>query len=135
MDTSPVIYFVEKHSVFGPIVAEIFRRFEIGPLMGVASALTYTETLTKPLSAGDGVLIRSYRHLLSRAPGIICPSLGRETAERAAQLRASYRLTTPDALHIAAALSARCDAFLTGDIALKRVAAEIQVLVVSELTL
>jgi predicted nucleic acid-binding protein len=55
-------------------------------------------------------------------------------AERAAQLRAQYNLRTPDALHVASALEAACDAFLTNDLGLKRVT-ELRVLVLDELQL
>ncbi len=55
-------------------------------------------------------------------------------AERAAALRARYHLRLPDALQIAVALEAGCEAFLTNDRALKRVA-ELRVLVLDELEL
>lgn len=55
-------------------------------------------------------------------------------AEQAADLRARYNLRTPDAVQIATAIDTGCDAFLTNDIALKRVT-EICVIVLSELTL
>ena len=42
-------------------------------------------------------------------------------AERAAELRAQFTLRTPDALQIASALSANCEAFLTNDRQLRRV--------------
>jgi predicted nucleic acid-binding protein len=42
-------------------------------------------------------------------------------AEQAAELRAQFNIHTPDALQIAAALSAGCEAFLTNDRRLKRV--------------
>jgi len=53
-------------------------------------------------------------------------------AEQAARLRAQYRLRTPDAIHIATAMIAGCDAFLTNDRDLKRVQA-IRVLILDEL--
>ena len=55
-------------------------------------------------------------------------------AESAADLRARYNLRTPDALHVAAGIDARCDAFLTNDTGIKRVT-EIAVLVLDELEL
>ena len=51
-----------------------------------------------------------------------------QIAERAAHLR------TPDALQVATALDAGCDALLTNDLGLKRVA-EMRVLVLDELEL
>jgi len=57
-----------------------------------------------------------------------------ETAKRAATLRAKYNLRTPDALQVATALEFDCQAFLTNDIALKRVT-ELRVLILDELEL
>ena len=55
-----------------------------------------------------------------------------EIGDRAAQLRVKYNLQLTDALQIATALEARCEAFLTNDTQLKR-AVELKVLVVAEL--
>jgi predicted nucleic acid-binding protein len=53
-------------------------------------------------------------------------------AARAAELRARYRLKLADALQLALALQAGCEAFLTNDLALRRVA-ELRVLVLDDL--
>ena len=55
-----------------------------------------------------------------------------DVAESAADLRARYNLRTPDAVQIAAALNADCEAFITNDNGLKRVS-EIRVLALEEL--
>jgi predicted nucleic acid-binding protein len=41
--------------------------------------------------------------------------LPRDVCRLAAQIRAEHRLKTPDALHVAAAIDARCDEFWTND--------------------
>ena len=61
-------------------------------------------------------------------------ALDARMAEIAADLRARYRLRTPDALQIAAALVTGCEAFLTNDAALRRVT-DLQVLVLDELAI
>ncbi len=38
-----------------------------------------------------------------------------EVIDRATSLRASYGFTTPDAIHLASAIQAKADIFLTGD--------------------
>ena len=53
-------------------------------------------------------------------------------AQQAAELRAKYNLTLPDALQVATALAAGCEAFLTNDVMIKRVT-ELDVLVLSDL--
>jgi predicted nucleic acid-binding protein len=55
-------------------------------------------------------------------------------AESAADLWARYNLRTPDALHVATAIDARCDVLLTNDAEIKRIR-EIVVLVLDELEL
>ena len=52
----------------------------------------------------------------------------------AAGFRARYHLLLPDALQIAVALEAGCEAFLTNDLTLKRVT-DLRVLVLDELKL
>ena len=49
-------------------------------------------------------------------------------------MRARYNLRTPDALHVATAVPAGCDAMLTNDAQLKRVQ-ELSILVLDELEL
>ena len=53
-------------------------------------------------------------------------------AEYAAELRAKYRLRTPDALQVSTAISTGCQAILTNDKNWKRVT-ELQVIIVDEL--
>jgi predicted nucleic acid-binding protein len=55
-----------------------------------------------------------------------------KTATSAADLRARYNLRTPDALQVATAIAAGCDAFLTNDAALQCVS-ELRVLVLDQL--
>jgi len=60
--------------------------------------------------------------------------IGPDIAEKAADLRARYNLRTPDALQVATALYAGCDAILTNDAAMARVT-ELSVLVIDDLHL
>jgi predicted nucleic acid-binding protein len=53
-------------------------------------------------------------------------------ADSAARLRARYNLRTPDALHVATAINAGCQAFLTNDNTLKRVT-ELSILILDDL--
>ena len=90
-------------------------------------------TLAYPLQQPHPELAEVYRELLLRSDRVESLPLDYAMAEAAAGLRARYRLRTPDAVQIAAALSAGCEAFLTNDINLLCVA-EIRVLVVDHLT-
>jgi len=133
-DTAPVIYFVEAHPQYDALMTEVFQRVADGALTGCTSVVTLTEVFVHPLRHGDTHLQRQYRDLLLNSDNFETRSVDPHIAERAADLRARYNLRTPDALQIAAALAAGCDAFLTNDAALKRVS-ELRVLVLEELEL
>ena len=133
-DTPPIIYFVEQHPRYDPLVTEVFRGIEDGHLMGVTSAIALVEVLVHPYRHGDTDLAEQYRDLLLDSENFDVWSVGPSLAEDAAGLRAQYNLRTPDALQVAAALSAGCEAILTNDPHLKRVT-EIDVLVLNELEL
>ena len=55
-------------------------------------------------------------------------------AERAAYLRAKYSIKSPDALQLASAIEAGCEAFLTHDFGLRRIT-DIKILIVGEIEL
>jgi predicted nucleic acid-binding protein len=133
-DTAPIIYFVEAHPTYDALVTEIFQRVDDGTLTGVTSVISLCEVLIHPLRRGDAHLEQEYHNLLVGAANFQTLLINVDIAERAADLRARYNLRTPDALQIAAALDAGCQAFLTNDAALKRVT-ELQVLVLDELEL
>ena len=75
-----------------------------------------------------------YREYLTGAPGVRLLPLDHNSAERAADLRASYGLRLPDAFQIAACLGAGATVFLGNDTKLRQVR-ELRIVLVSELTL
>ena len=77
-------------------------------------------------------LEQAYRGILLRSHHITLRAIDVPTAEKAAQLRATYTLRTPDAFQVATALQAGCQAFLTNDHGLLRVTG-IRVLVLDDL--
>jgi predicted nucleic acid-binding protein len=120
-DTSPFIYFIERHPNYVSLLREIFRRVDSGSITGCSSVVTVTEVLTRPKQLGDTALVQEYRSLLLQGRNFSVVPVDAAIAELAADLRASYRLRTPDALQIATAIQAGCKAFLTNDGALQRV--------------
>lgn len=132
MDTAPFIYFVEEDPRYDTRVTPVFQRIADGSLIGVTSIITLVEVLVQPYALGASHLISEYRDLLLNSAGLRTIEIDADIAERAAELRARYRLRTPDALQLAAALSAGCQAFLTNDHNLARVA-ELRVLTLDEL--
>jgi len=111
---------------------DIFRRVDEGNPQIVTSVITLTEILVLPIETGNQAYELAYREMLLNTESIRLERVSVAIAEQAAHLRARYNLRTPDALHIATAITAGCDAFLTNDRALRR-ADVIRVLVLDEL--
>ncbi len=134
LDTSAFIYFVERHPRYVRLAREIFRRIDGGQLVGRSSVITLTETLTLPKRTADAALERGYRLMLFESRNLQLLDVNAAIADSAADLRARHNLRTPDAIQIATALAAGCEAFLTNDRDLRRVEA-LSILVLDELTL
>jgi len=71
--------------------------------------------LVVPYRANDAALAARYEALLTRSRGVRMIDVTRDQLRRAAQLRASTGLRTPDALQLTAARDSGCSAFLTND--------------------
>ena len=133
-ETAPLIYYVEEHPTYVAKMDAIIATIEERPIEAVSSVITLTEVLTHPLKLSNARLVLEYRDILLHSGGFRLLTITARIAESAAALRARYNLRTPDALHVAAGIDARCDAFLTNDTGIKRVT-EIAVLVLDELEL
>jgi len=115
LDTAIFIYFIEEHPQFLPLVEPVFAAIDAGSLEGVTSGLTLLETLVAPYRAGNAPLAERYNALLTSSRGIRFIDLHRPLLRAAAQLRATVRVKTPDALQLTAALGANCATYLTND--------------------
>jgi predicted nucleic acid-binding protein len=134
LDTSPFIYFVERHPLYVDIMRNVFKRITDGDFEAFSSVITLTGVLVQPLRQNNQTLADEYRDLLYNGVNFKILPLIPSTAESAADLRARYNLRTPDALQIATALENGCDAFLCNDKSLKRVT-ELKILILDELEL
>ncbi len=120
VDTSPVIYSVEENVIYSELLEPLWRELEAGQIMVVSSELILLETLVVPLRNNDTVLIAAYENILTRSDLDLFP-ITAQILREAAHLRATTNLKTPDAMHAATALSAKCTQFLTNDVAFRRV--------------
>jgi len=133
LDTAPVIYYVEKNPQYLPQTDAIFNLLDQGAFTAVTSPITLAECLVYPYRQGNVRVQQDFTELIVHGYSTLCIGIDEKVGVKAAQLRASYNLVLPDALQIACALAAGCDAFLSNDIALKRVS-EMPVLILDELT-
>ena len=116
LDTCLVIYFVENHTRFGPVVTTALQQatgvqFAISPLVEL-------ETLVVPLRENNPLLVQHYERFFEQYLRLDIP---RSVYRQAAELRARYNLKTPDALHLAIAQHHSCSALWTNDDRLQRI--------------
>jgi predicted nucleic acid-binding protein len=130
-DTAPFIYQIEAAPQYSLLTRQIFRQLDAGIFQGVTSILTLMEIIVQPLQRGTPDIAAEYVALLTAYPYLTIVEIGRDVALRAAGLRATWRLQTPDALQLAACLSAGATAFVTNDVRLRRVS-DLQIILLTE---
>ena len=133
LDSAPVVYYVEQHPLFSPFLAPIFQAIDTGTLTAVTSAITLAECLVMPCRLGLSPLQQDFADLICQGTHTEFVCIDQSIAQTAAALRASYNLSLTDALQVASALSADCQAILTNDADFRRVT-EIPILLVTDLT-
>lgn len=130
-DTAVFIYTIEEHPDYYHLLRSLWIQFQASQLEIVSSELTLLETLIVPTRNLDIELIQAYEQLLLASPIQLLP-ITRLILKTATQLRAKTNLKTPDAIHVATALSAGCDLFLTNDTQLRTIT-DVKIVILSEL--
>lgn len=120
LDTPSVIYSVEKHTDYWPLLRPLWAASRTGQIEIVGSELLMLETLVGPLKHKDAELVSAYEQLFTSTEMRLLP-ITMDILKGAARLRAETKLKTPDAIHVATALAAGCAQFITNDADLKRV--------------
>ena len=132
LDTAPLIYFIEGHSIHQTKLAKIFHLADKSELSFCTSPITLLEVLVKPLREGKTAIADQYREILTTANAIEIINTTTAIAAQAAKLRAKYGLRAPDAIQLATSIEVAADIFLTNDIRLRSVS-EIHVITLAEL--
>jgi predicted nucleic acid-binding protein len=134
LDTAPVIYYIENHPQYFSVVERIFDRIDNSFLIAVTSPITLSECLVIPYRLGQPQIQQLFINQLVNGNNTQFRQIDSDIAQPAAELRSRYNLSLLDAYQVAIAIEDSCEAFLTNDIALKRVT-ELRVLVIDELDL
>lgn len=121
IDTVAFIYHLEENHRYLPFTNILFEMVENGVIKGVTSPVTVMEILVKPEKEGNERAIQEYKFILQTFPNLKIKPIDFHTAEKAAELRAKYRIKPPDALQLGAALVENAKAFVTNDEKLKQV--------------
>jgi predicted nucleic acid-binding protein len=120
-DSCVLIYLVEDRAPWATAIRERLLPTTSALPTLVFTELTRMECRIHPIRQGNAAQLAAYERLFGNR-GYQTLALGREVFEQATLLRAEQGIKTPDAMHLAAALSAGCDEFWTNDQRLQRAA-------------
>ena len=116
LDTAPIIYLIEQQQ---PFATTVRQKLAAAGLLLVTSELARLECRVKPLRDGNTTLLADFDNYFANTIAEMVP-LNRAVVDLATEIRAQFNFKTPDSLHIAAAVFAKCDVFLTNDYRLSR---------------
>lgn len=131
LDTSPLIYYIEKHPKYINALRPLFSEISSGGLIGFTSTISLLEVMVLPLRRGNIALAEKYKEIMLYSDNFTVYEISNDISELAARIRAKYEIRTPDALQIATGVFKKANIFLTNDSRLKKIE-EIGILLVEE---
>jgi len=122
VDTAPIIYFIEAHAVYGPLVKQFVSLFSRDHISACTSVITLAEVLVAPYAANDAVLIEKFSAFLIHGRSMSLLEVSARMAQESSRLRSRYQfLKAFDALQLATAAVSGVQYFLTNDKKLRQV--------------
>jgi predicted nucleic acid-binding protein len=121
LDANAIIYNYEKVEPYRTLLEPVWLGAGPGTYDIVASELSLLEVLVGPLQQGNANLQAGFKDLLLHSSNVRMVPIARAMLERAAALRATTNLKTPDAIHAATALIEGCTLFVTNNALFRRV--------------
>lgn len=115
LDSNIFIYAVEGVPAVAEAVGELLDLIDAAATAAATSELTLAEVLVKPLESNRDDIARIYEDLLQSSPGLTVVPIDRSILVAAARLRAQLTLRLSDAIHVATAVAADCELFVSND--------------------
>lgn len=110
LDSDVLIYAADLGNPLGGVIRHLLQHSAPGTHLG--SVLLFPEVLTRPLREGKLSELKFLSDLLAT---LELQEITAATAQLSTQLAAAYRLKAADALHLATAVQAGADAFVTNN--------------------
>ena len=132
LDTSIFIYHFENHAHYQPFAEAVLMGVQDGQWPAIISTITVMELTVHPWRLNRRDVALRYEVLLSNFPHLSLLNVTRQVARQAAQLRALYRISPADALHVATALVHDATAFVTNDRGLARLAPALDIIILDD---
>ncbi|MBI2808406.1 MAG: PIN domain-containing protein [Planctomycetes bacterium] len=114
VDAMAVIYSVERYPDYWPLLEPLWLAAHAGTVDVITSDLTLMEVLVKPLKTKHVKLVAAFEQSLIGTDVSLLP-ITQSILRDAAQLRATTKLRTPNAIHAATSRQAGCALFVTND--------------------
>jgi predicted nucleic acid-binding protein len=120
LDACAIIYLVEATPSLQERVRARLAAFRASGLeLLTTSSLSRLECRVRPLREKDVNLLTRYDGFFT-SDHLLVASIGDAVIERATEIRARYGFKTPDAIHLATAITEQAEVFVTGDTDLAR---------------
>ena len=113
-DSVIVIYLIDHTGTFRARAAKQLTSLTTAGDQIAVSDLTRLECRVKPIALGDKIKLAGFDAFFTR-PDVQRVPLPTAVYDRATLLRATHNFKLGDSLHLAAAIEAGCDRFLTND--------------------
>lgn len=121
LDTNVLIYWVENHPLYAPVLEPLFSRLDRGTIAAVTSTVTMLEILVMPYRDSNVDLVNQLYSLMATYPGLLWADLTLLIADTGARLRAEFNLRTPDAIQAATALHTNSTGLISNDAVFERI--------------
>jgi len=109
------LHFFEGRTPWDVLVSAVIQVAENRNLSIILSSLGYAEVLCGYYQAGEPDAAKEFNRFLFQLPQCEIISIDSTLGDRAAQLRAKYRLKLPDAIQLAVMEKTGAGAFITND--------------------
>jgi len=115
VDTNIFIYLLEGNESLGVEIAVMREAILSDECIFISSDLIYTEILPPLVRSENSEAMGKALRFLGENAAFELRSVTKEICIQAGILRGRTGMKTPDAIHVASAIAAGCDAFLTND--------------------
>ena len=114
-DANIFIYLIEGFLEIAPQLDAIRTSILNAECTIFTAELTLAEVLVAPFRSGNAELVTQYRNFIEASGAFTLLPATRETCIRASLYCAEFGMKLPDAIHMASAVGAGCDVFLSND--------------------
>ena len=115
VDTTPFIYFFERHPMYFSRVKKFFDEVYAVSAQVITSIITYIEITTQPAKRGNEAIRLKYRDYLTYSENISLFPVDLNIADQSVKIRTRYGFKTPDAIQLGTAVACGADYIVTND--------------------